>query len=273
MTRTSTTPPPRSTGSSPTTRTRSPGCSSRTRTRSGRSTTRSSRAGLGAVVHGLDDVRVDPRAREGRAGPTRCRSGCSRHRDLPPDEGVTFVARGRARRCTQQMVAAAGGKDVWVVGGGDLAGQFADAGLLDEVITYIAPVTLGSGRPLLPRRLELRLEETAARTRRSSPRGSRSSDRAPGGLSALQSGHEPSPARCRPHLRRHRRLAGHRRRDRPPARRARPPRHAGRPLRRQARGAGRRDHAPRAAAPPCSPPTSPTVRPAPGCSTGSPSSA
>ena len=58
------------------------------------------------------------------------------------------------------MVAAAGGKDVWVVGGGDLAGQFADAGLLDEIITYIAPVTLGSGRPLLPRRLELRLEET-----------------------------------------------------------------------------------------------------------------
>ena len=60
------------------------------------------------------------------------------------------------------MTAAAGGKDLWVVGGGDLAGQFADAGLLDEVITYVAPVTLGSGRPLLPRRLELRLEETAA---------------------------------------------------------------------------------------------------------------
>ena len=35
------------------------------------------------------------------------------------------------------------------------------AGLLDEVITYVAPVTLGTGRPLLPRRLELRLEETA----------------------------------------------------------------------------------------------------------------
>jgi dihydrofolate reductase len=45
------------------------------------------------------------------------------------------------------------------VGGGDLAGQFADAGLLDEVIVYIAPVTLGSGAPLLPRRVELRLEE------------------------------------------------------------------------------------------------------------------
>jgi dihydrofolate reductase len=50
---------------------------------------------------------------------------------------------------------------VWIVGGGDLAGQFAEAGLLDEVIVYIAPVTLGAGAPLLPRRIELRLEELA----------------------------------------------------------------------------------------------------------------
>jgi dihydrofolate reductase len=81
------------------------------------------------------------------------------HRDLPANEGVTFV-RGDVRAVHAEMAAAAGGKDVWVVGGGELAGQFADAGLLDEVITYIAPVTLGSGRPILPRRLELRLEET-----------------------------------------------------------------------------------------------------------------
>jgi dihydrofolate reductase len=50
---------------------------------------------------------------------------------------------------------------VWVVGGGDLAGQFADAGLLDEVVVSIAPVTLGSGRPLFPRRHALRLDEVA----------------------------------------------------------------------------------------------------------------
>ena len=57
------------------------------------------------------------------------------------------------------MVAAARGKNVWIVGGGDLAGQFADAGLLDEVLVTIAPVTLGAGAPLLPRRIELRLDE------------------------------------------------------------------------------------------------------------------
>lgn len=57
------------------------------------------------------------------------------------------------------MIAAAGGKDLWVVGGGDLAAQFATAGLLDEMIVYIAPVTLGTGRPLFPRPFDLELIE------------------------------------------------------------------------------------------------------------------
>lgn len=61
----------------------------------------------------------------------------------------------------ERMRAAAGERNVWIVGGGDLAGQFADRGLLDEVIVYIAPVTLGAGAPLLPRHVELRLEELA----------------------------------------------------------------------------------------------------------------
>jgi dihydrofolate reductase len=49
------------------------------------------------------------------------------------------------------MAAAAGGKNVWIVGGGDLVGQFYDHGLLDELIVQVAPVTLGGGAPLLPR--------------------------------------------------------------------------------------------------------------------------
>jgi dihydrofolate reductase len=48
---------------------------------------------------------------------------------------------------------------VWIVGGGDLAGQFADAGLLDELWVQYAPVSLGAGAPLLPRRIELELRE------------------------------------------------------------------------------------------------------------------
>jgi dihydrofolate reductase len=77
-----------------------------------------------------------------------------------PGAAIEFVS-GDVRPVHREMVAAAGGKNVWIVGGGDLVGQFADAGLLDEVIVYIAPVTLGAGASLLPRRLELRLEELA----------------------------------------------------------------------------------------------------------------
>ena len=51
----------------------------------------------------------------------------------------------------EAMVHAANGKNVWIVGGGDLAGQFADAGLLDEILVQIGSVTLGAGKPLLPR--------------------------------------------------------------------------------------------------------------------------
>lgn len=80
------------------------------------------------------------------------------HRERTPVDGadVTFTA-DDVRKVHAAMVSAAGDRDVWVMGGGDLAGQFADAGLLDEVDVAWAPVTLGAGIPLLPRRLELRL--------------------------------------------------------------------------------------------------------------------
>ena len=82
------------------------------------------------------------------------------HRQLTvvPNARVEFTSADVAA-VHRELIAAAGGKNVWIVGGGDLAGQFADARLLDEVIVYIAPVMLGAGAPLLPRRLELRLEE------------------------------------------------------------------------------------------------------------------
>ena len=84
------------------------------------------------------------------------------HRELRQVAGarVTFTG-GDVRDVHETMKQAAGDRNVWIVGGGDLAGQFADAGLIDEVIVYFAPVTLGAGAPLLPRRVELRLEETA----------------------------------------------------------------------------------------------------------------
>ena len=62
------------------------------------------------------------------------------------------------------MRAAALGRNVWLVGGGDLVGQFHDAGLLDEIIVQVGSVTLGAGQPLLPRRIASPpLQLTAAR--------------------------------------------------------------------------------------------------------------
>lgn len=75
-------------------------------------------------------------------------------RTLPAIEGadIRFV-KGDVRQVHAQMRAAAGAKNIWIVGGGDLAGQFYDAGLLDELIVQIGSVTLGKGKPLFPRRV------------------------------------------------------------------------------------------------------------------------
>ena len=74
-------------------------------------------------------------------------------RELPavPGADVRFT-RGDVSAVHTQMMQAAGGKNLWVVGGGDLAGQFFEAKLLDELIIQVASVTLGSGKPLFPRR-------------------------------------------------------------------------------------------------------------------------
>jgi len=52
-----------------------------------------------------------------------------------------------------EMIAAAGERNLWVIGGGNVASQFADAGLLDELILTVVPVVLGEGKPLFDRRL------------------------------------------------------------------------------------------------------------------------
>lgn len=75
-------------------------------------------------------------------------------RSLPPVTGarIRFV-RGDVRPVHAEMQAAAPGKNLWLVGGGELVGQFYDAGLLNEIIVQVGSVTLGRGKPLLPRRI------------------------------------------------------------------------------------------------------------------------
>ncbi|GAB7003781.1 dihydrofolate reductase family protein [Nocardioides sp. AN3] len=87
----------------------------------------------------------------------------SSREDLPLVPGADIrIVSGPVSQHIGAIRDAAGDKDVWIVGGGDLAGQFHDAGLLDELMLSVAAVTLGSGAPLLPRRIEsaaLRLAE------------------------------------------------------------------------------------------------------------------
>lgn len=81
------------------------------------------------------------------------------HAELEPvRDNVTFVA-GPPEEHHAAIAAAAGDRDIWVVGGGGLAAEWAGAGLLQELIVYVAPVTLGAGRPLFPRPFDLRLVE------------------------------------------------------------------------------------------------------------------
>ena len=116
---------------------------------------------VGAVVLGANSYEwiVREFAASGRSfvWPYRQPSWVVSHRDLQLPAQLRRFA-GRVGELHAELVAAAGDRDIWIVGGGDLAGQFADAGLLDLVWVHVCPVTLGSGRPLLPRRLRLHRE-------------------------------------------------------------------------------------------------------------------
>jgi dihydrofolate reductase len=69
------------------------------------------------------------------------------------DDAPIHFVKGDVRPVHDDMLEAAGDKNIWIVGGGDLVGQFHDVQLLDELIITIGSVTLGSGKPLLPRQI------------------------------------------------------------------------------------------------------------------------
>lgn len=69
---------------------------------------------------------------------------------IPHGADVRFIS-GLVSTHLPLLREAAGDGDIWVVGGGDLAGQFLDADALDEIALSVAPVALTGGAPLLPR--------------------------------------------------------------------------------------------------------------------------
>jgi dihydrofolate reductase len=87
-------------------------------------------------------------------------------RDLPvPDgEGVDVrIVDAKVSELHPEMLTAAGDRNLWVMGGGNVASQFADEGLLDELLVTVVPVVLGEGKPLFDRRLPGPMQLTGTR--------------------------------------------------------------------------------------------------------------
>lgn len=75
-------------------------------------------------------------------------------RELPLIEGANIhFVQGDITPVYAEIQSIIGDKNIWIVGGGELAGQFYDANLLDELIIQIGSVTLAQGKPLFPRRV------------------------------------------------------------------------------------------------------------------------
>jgi dihydrofolate reductase len=78
----------------------------------------------------------------------------SRELPKPEGEGVDVrIVSGRVADLVEQMLESAGERDLLIVGGGNVASQFAEEGLLDRVEVTVVPVVLGEGKQLFDRRL------------------------------------------------------------------------------------------------------------------------
>ena len=78
----------------------------------------------------------------------------SRELPKPDGEGVDVrIVSGQIPDLIDEMLDSAGDRDLWIVGGGNVASQFADHGLLDRLEVTIVPVVLSEGKPLFDRRL------------------------------------------------------------------------------------------------------------------------
>lgn len=73
----------------------------------------------------------------------------SREQPAIPGADIRFAS-GAVPDLLDDIRASAGGRNVWVVGGGAVAAQFHAARALDELHLTVMPVVLGAGTPLLP---------------------------------------------------------------------------------------------------------------------------
>jgi dihydrofolate reductase len=86
---------------------------------------------------------------------------CSRTLKPGEDEGVEVISRDAAELIRE--LKAKPGKDICIMGGGELGSSLLDSGVVDEVGLNIHPILLGSGVPLfrpMMRQIELELAES-----------------------------------------------------------------------------------------------------------------
>jgi dihydrofolate reductase len=114
--------------------------------------------GVGALISGSTTYEfVLDHLRDGGEWPYRgkpCWVLSSRDLPMPRGDDVDVrIVNAKVADLHDQMIAAAGERNLWVVGGGNVASQFADEGLLDELLVTVVPVVLGAGKPLFDRPL------------------------------------------------------------------------------------------------------------------------
>jgi len=80
----------------------------------------------------------------------------SRNPPQRPADGVNFVSESVGMFA--QRLRATPGKNIWMMGGGDLIASFLDAGEIDELDIHVIPVLIGEGIPLVaPRHRDIPL--------------------------------------------------------------------------------------------------------------------
>ncbi|MDN6331162.1 MAG: dihydrofolate reductase family protein [Micrococcaceae bacterium] len=122
---------------------------------------------IGAVVMGADTYRWLSTHMDDTGAPwpyenTPCWVFTHRELAAVPGADLTFI-RGDVGEWAGDIAADAGDQDVWVLGGGGLAGQLVDSGHLDELILFTIPLLLGGGRPLASLRAPMGLSPTGSR--------------------------------------------------------------------------------------------------------------
>ncbi|MBX2876491.1 MAG: dihydrofolate reductase family protein [Saprospiraceae bacterium] len=73
----------------------------------------------------------------------------TREADFQPPTPQTKVIQGEISSATRSIVKEEG-KDIWLVGGGQLVAFYLNEGLIDEMMLFIIPTIIGEGIPLFP---------------------------------------------------------------------------------------------------------------------------